>query len=52
MKCYQSVWTVGTLWAQLLLQFSFDCFETLQMFSAWSEDVHDTLIIFSHFLAD
>ena len=23
-----------------LLQFSFNCFETLQMFSEWSEDVH------------
>ena len=32
MKCYQSVLTVGTLWAQLLLQFSTNCFETLQMF--------------------
>ena len=36
MKCYQSVETVGTLLAQLLLQFSTDCFETLQMFSAWN----------------
>ena len=38
-----SVWNaikVGTLWAQLLLQFSFNCFETLQMFSEWNEDVH------------
>ena len=53
MKCYQSVKTVGTFSAQLL-QFSTDCFETLQMFSAWNEDVHmffwyNTLIIFSHF---
>ena len=31
---------LGTLWAQLLLQFSTDCFETFQMFSAWNEDVH------------
>ena len=31
---------MGTLQAQLLLQFSTDCFETLQMFSAWNEDVH------------
>ena len=30
---------MGTLWAQLFLQFSFDCFETLQMFCAWNEDV-------------
>ena len=40
MRCYQSVWTAGILWAQLLLQFSTDCFETLQMLSAWNEDVH------------
>ena len=44
---------LGTLWAQLLLQFSTDCFETLQMFSAWNEDVHVVLykpfIIFSPF---
>ena len=31
---------LGTLWAQHLLQFSADCFDTLQMFSAWNEDVH------------
>ena len=31
---------LGTLWVQLLLQFSMECFETLQMFSAWNEDVH------------
>ena len=43
MKCYQGVETVGTLWAQLLLQFSTDCFETLQMFSAWNEDMHMVL---------
>ena len=29
---------LGTLWAQLLLQFSTDCFETFKMFSAWNED--------------
>ena len=48
---------MGTLWAQLLLQFSFSCFETLQMFSEWNEDIgsgviwfgYNTLIIFSHF---
>ena len=28
------------LWIQLSLQFSTDCFETLQMFSTWNEDVH------------
>ena len=32
------------LWAQLLLLFSTDCFETLQMFSAWNEDVHVVLV--------
>ena len=31
---------LGTLWAQLLLQFSTDCFETFQIFFAWYEDVH------------
>ena len=45
---------LGTLWAQLLLQFSTDCFETLQVFSAWNEDVHVVLVkyfdYFSHFL--
>ena len=30
----------GTLWVQLLLQFSIDCFGTFQIFSAWNEDVH------------
>ena len=44
---------LGSLWAQLLLQFSTDCFETFQMFSAWNEDMHvvwnNPLIIFSHF---
>ena len=44
MKCYQSVWTVGILWAQLLLQFSVNCFETLQMFSIWNEVVHAVLV--------
>ena len=31
---------LGTLWAQLLIQFSTDCFETFQMSSAWKEDMH------------
>ena len=31
---------LGTSWAQLLLQFSTDCLETFEMFSAWNEDVH------------
>ena len=39
MKCYLYI-DSEYLWAQLLLQFSFDCFETLQMFSAWNVDVH------------
>ena len=29
---------LGILWVQLL-QFSTDCFETFQMFSAWNEDI-------------
>ena len=44
MKCYQSVYTVGILWAQLRLQFSFTCYETLQMFSEWNEDVYVVLV--------
>ena len=28
------------LWAQLLLQFCTNCFETLHVFSSWYEDVH------------
>ena len=44
MKCYQSVKTVGTLWVQLLSQFSTNCFETLQMISAWNEDVRVVLV--------
>ena len=35
---------MGTLWGQLLLQFSTDCFETLQMLSAWNEDEHAILV--------
>ena len=35
-----STFTMGVLWAQLLLQFFTDLFETLQMFSSWCEDVH------------
>ena len=31
---------VGTLCAQLLLQFYADSFETLQMILPWSEDMH------------
>ena len=35
-KCIDS----GYLWVQLILQFCTNCFETLQMFSAWKEDMH------------
>ena len=35
-KCVDSGYLVGAT----PLQFSFNCFETLQMFSAWNEDVH------------
>ena len=34
----QTQWEV-TLWAQILLQFYSDLFETLQMFCTWSEDM-------------
>ena len=44
MRCYQSLWIVGTLWAQLLLLFSFNCFEILQMFFEWIEDVHVVVV--------
>ena len=44
---------VGTLCAQLLLQFYADSFETLQIFLSWSEDMHVVWIlpeiIFCHF---
>ena len=35
-----STFTLGVLWAQLLLQFCTDRFETLHVFSSWYEDVH------------
>ena len=35
---------VGTLWAQLLLQFYSDSFETLLVFQSWSENMHVILI--------
>ena len=45
---------VGTLCAQLLLQFYADSFEILQMFLSWSEDMHMVWILssdyFCHFL--
>ena len=37
---YQSEKIVGTLCAQLLLQFYADSFETLQVILTWSEDIH------------
>ena len=36
---------VGTLCAQLLLQFYADSFKTLQMFLSWSEDMHVVWIL-------
>ena len=43
---------MGTFWAQLLLQFSFDCFETLKMFSTWNEDVHVVLVQYLGYFFD
>ena len=40
LRFYENVVTVGSLWAQLLIQFYTDLFETLYMFSSWSGDVH------------
>ena len=40
---------VGTLCAQLLLQFYADSFETLQMFLSWSEDMHVVWILSSDY---
>ena len=37
---FPSTFTLGVLWAQLLLQFCTDHFETLHVFSTWYEDVH------------
>ena len=40
------------LWAQLLLQFCTDCFETLHVFSSWYEDVHVIWVyLLEHFLS-
>ena len=36
----ENVVIVGTLWAQLLIQFYTDLYETLHMFLPWSGDVH------------
>ena len=45
---YESVYVVGTLWAQLLLKFWTNPFETLQVFLSWSEDMH---VIFTESLS-
>ena len=37
---FPSTFTLGVLWAQLLLQFCTDHFETLHMFFTLYEDVH------------
>lgn len=37
---------------QLLLQFSADCFGTLQMFSAWNKDVHVVFLTHYNCLAE
>ena len=40
------------LWAQLLLQFCTNCFETLHVFSSWYEDVHvDCTLLLDQFLS-
>ena len=53
MKCYQSIKTVGTLWAQLLLQFSTDCLKLCRCFLHGMKIFiffwYKSLIIFSHF---
>ena len=36
----ESEWAVGTLCAQLLLQFHANSFKTLHVLWAWSEDMH------------
>ena len=40
LQYYDSVSVVDTLWAQILLQFWADPFETLQVYWSWSEDMH------------
>ena len=40
LRFYESLETVGTLWAQLLIQFYTDLYETLHMVLPWSGDVH------------
>ena len=41
---------MGTLFAQLLIQFYADSFETSQVFWSWSEDVHVVLIYSSDYI--
>ena len=41
---------MGTLCAQLLLQFDADSFETSQVFWSWSEDVHVVWILSSDYI--
>ena len=54
LRFYESVETVGTLWAQLLIQFYTDLYETLHMFLPWCGDVHmvwnNPWINFCHFV--
>ena len=45
LRFYENVVTVGTLWAQLLIQFYTNLSETLHMFSPRSGDVHIIWII-------
>ena len=40
LRVYENVVTVGILWAQFLIQFYTNLFETLHMFLPWSRDVH------------
>ena len=48
-----STFTLGVLWAQLILQFCIDLFDNLHVFSSWYGDVHVVWIycwiIFCHF---
>ena len=53
LRFYESVETVGTLWAQQLIQFYTDLYETLYMFLPWSGDCmwfgYNPWINFCHF---
>ena len=40
---------IDTLWAQLLLEFSTDHFETMHICFTWSEDVHLVLGLSSYY---